>query len=138
MGNEKKAKGPKRGPGRPSKLEPQYVDQFLRALRMGNYRQVSAEWAGLGYRTVCEWMDKGKTDPDSKYGVFRRQVIEAERSAEIQMVGLLIKGAQSNAKHAVDFLERKFPKRWGKKENVEVSGKDGAPLPVVINLGKAK
>lgn len=109
------------GPGRPSKLTPEVTEKVLVALRAGNWRQVAAEYAGISSRTFRDWMAAGATEPKSPEGEFRRQVVEAEKSAEMRMVALVMKAAVGDAKHAEWWLERKANRRWGRKDRLETS-----------------
>lgn len=114
--------------GRPSVMTPEAVEKLLQALRAGNFRNVAAEWAGISQRVFREWMAKGKDEKAGSFRDFRRRVLEAEKAAEIRAVGLLMKAAEHDAKHASWWLERKFPERWGRKERHEVSGAKGGPI----------
>ena len=65
---------------------------------------------------------------------FRRQVLEAEKAAEIRAVALVMKAAVNDPRHAEWWLERKHPDRWGRKDRLqaEVSGPEGGPVQIVI------
>ena len=110
--------------GRPTKLTPEVRDKILQALRAGNYRDTAARWAGVTAGTLTRWMSqKGKL-----YDEFAQEVRRAETAAEIRMVGLVVKGAEDDVRHAQWWLERKFPDHWGRRDHVELTGKDGAPV----------
>lgn len=98
--------------GRPPALTPEVRDLILQSLREGNYREVAAEWAGVGVTTFYRWMKRGKTEVNSIYWEFRKAVKEAERCAEMNMVELVTSAAKLDARHAQWYLERKFPERW--------------------------
>lgn len=101
--------------GRPSKMTPEVQEKILSALRAGNFRGVACAYAGIGQRTLREWMQFGEAKPKSRFGAFRRQVVEAEKSAEMRMVALVMKAATSDARHAEWWLERKANARWGRQ-----------------------
>lgn len=105
--------------GRPSKLTPEVQAKIVEAIRGGNYREVAAEWAGIGERTFQTWMAGQKP----AHLEFQRAVIEAERAAEIRAVALIMKAAANDPKHAEWWLERKFHDRWGRKDKVDLAGK---------------
>lgn len=111
-----------RGAGRPPKLTNEVQERICQALAAGNYRTVAAQWAGVSQRVMREWMAKGKSEKSGPYKDFRRRVLEAEKSAEIRAVGLVMKAAQEDAKHAQWWLERKFNARWGRKDATRVTG----------------
>ncbi len=114
--------------GRPSKLTPEVAEKILQALRAANFRKVAAEYAGVTPRVLRMWLQRGKRSPKSRYGHFFRQVLEAEKAAEMRAVALIMKAAQEDARHAEWWLERKFPNRWGRKERHELTGAKGGPI----------
>lgn len=103
--------------GRPTKMTPEVQDKILTALRAGNFRQVAAQYAGISQRTLREWMQQGERRPKSAHGRFRRQLIEAEKSAEMRMVAMVMKAATGDARHAEWWLERKANARWGRERH---------------------
>lgn len=115
-----------------SKLTPEITEPILQHLRNGNFRVVAVGMVGLSQHTFRDWLKKGKKDPDSEYGAFLAKVIAAEREAERKMVDVVFSGADKDPRHAEWYLERKFPKRWGRKLSAEVTGKDGEPLTIEI------
>lgn len=112
----------RRGPGRPPKLSDEVVEKLCQALSAGNYRNVAAEWAGISARVLREWMRRGKEQKAGPFRDFRRRVLEAEKAAEIRAVGLIMKAAQDDPRHAEWWLERKFNDRWGRKDTTRLSG----------------
>lgn len=126
----------KRGPGRPSVVTPEAIEKLCQALSAGNWRRVAAEWAGMSYRVFSEWMQRGKRQARGKYRNFRRQVLEAEKRAEIRAVGIVMQAAQQDARHAEWWLERKLPMRWGRRmpQAIELSGHRGAPLNLFAGM----
>jgi len=115
--------------GRPTKLTPEVADKICQAIAGGNYREVAAAWAGIGERTLREWMQRGES-PRSRYHDFRRRVLEAEQAAEIRAVGLIMAKAATDPVHAQWWLQRKHPERWGRKDRLqaEISGPGGGPV----------
>jgi transposase-like protein len=122
--------------GRPSKLTEEVTARVVQALQGGNYRKVAAEWAGISSTVFREWMILGKKRPNSKHGEFRRRVLEAERTAEIRVVALVMKAAAEDPRHGEWWLARKFPERWADKTRikgaVELSGPGGDQLVVEV------
>jgi hypothetical protein len=130
-------KAPKReGPGRPSKLTPAVRDRLLQALRAGNFRKPAAFYAGIGMRTLQEWMRAGLEQPAGAFGEFRASVLEAERGAEIVMVANIASAAKKDWKAAAWWLERKANERWGRPERKEPAGHgEGTRVSFVFNRG---
>ncbi len=120
---------PRPGPGRPSKLTPERTEKLTQALRAGASRAGSADFAGIGYRTMFEWMERGRVQPDSEYGKFRKLVNEAESVAELSAV------VQVRKDDPKWFLSHRF-RRWGDREakaTVTHQGPEGKPLSVVTD-----
>ncbi len=105
--------------GRPSKLTPEVQEKICQILRGGNFKNVACEYAGVSQRVFREWMKKG-AEGEQPYEDFRRAVIEAEKSAEIRAVGLIIKAAQEDPRHAQWWLSHRFPERWADRQRQEL------------------
>jgi len=106
------------------------VAKLLQALRGGNFREVACEWAGIPERTFRAWMQEGEAGAPQSSVDFCRQVMEAEKAAEIRNVAFVMKAAEEDPKHAEWWLERKHPERWGRKERHELTGAGGGALQV--------
>lgn len=98
---------------RPSALTPEVQELICEAIRAGNYREVAAVWAGVSVRTVQHWCTLGRRVPDGPHGVFLRAVLQAEKDAEMEMVGVVFTAAKADPDHAWKWLERKYGQRWG-------------------------
>lgn len=125
--------------GRPSKFTEETRTKILTALRGGNYRNVAAEYAGISYATLRNWLLLA-ADPHSppEYVQFLADVEKAEADAEVADLALIRRAAQDGNWSAAAWVrERKNPERWGKKDRtqVEVSGPDGSPLSVQVQVG---
>ena len=119
------AKKAKRKPGgRPTKYTPERVAKIIHALKLGNYRCVAANYAGITYETFNEWM-KAKVE-------FSEQVIAAETEAEVLVVGKLRSNDDWRAN--MEWLARRNPERWSKQEKHQVTGAEGAPLTIVYQV----
>jgi hypothetical protein len=105
--------------GRPTKLTPETRAKILDAIAAGNYRQVAAVCAGVSAKTLRMWMQRGREKPASIFGQFRAAVLVAEQAAHIRMVAILTEAAKKDPKYALEWLERKFVKFWGKKDRHE-------------------
>jgi len=127
-------KGKQASAGRPRVLETdegrEKVAKLLQALRGGNFREVACEWAGIPERTFRAWMQEGEAGAPQSSVDFCRQVMEAEKAAEIRNVAFVMKAAEEDPKHAEWWLERKHPERWGRKERHELTGAGGGALQV--------
>ncbi len=104
--------------GRPDKLTPEVQAKIVAAIVAGNFRDVAARCAGIGVRTLRTWLARGKAG-DKKYRDFRHALMEAEGAAEINALALVRGAAEKDWRAAAWFLERKFPRRWGRRNRVE-------------------
>lgn len=114
--------------GRPTKLTPERHKQIVDLVRAGNYPEIAAQAAGINAATYYRWMQKGE-DGTAPYGEFREAIKEAQGTAEAHAVAIIRKAALDGTWQAAAwFLERSKAERWRRKENVELTGKDGGPV----------
>ena len=97
-----------RGPGRPSRLNPETVGRFLQAIRVGNYREVAADWAGISHASLYRWL----SDPRPQFVAFRRAVVMAEAQVEVEVVANLIRRSATDVRAAEFWLSSRYPGRW--------------------------
>ncbi|MFC1639820.1 hypothetical protein ACFL3B_03540, partial [Gemmatimonadota bacterium] len=108
--------------GRPTKLTPELAETIVEAIRGGNYAQVAAATAGISEMTFYSWLKRGTDEPDSIYGEFAEAVLTASGEAEQEKLDRLRREVQADDgdwKAAAWWLERRFPKRWGKQQRLE-------------------
>lgn len=121
--------------GRPTKLTPEVHKRIVDMVRAGNYPEIAAQAAGINSATYYRWMQKGE-DGTAPYGEFREAVKEAQAAAESHAVTTIRKAAMDGTWQAAAwYLERSKPERWRRRENVEVTGKDGGPVQQEIVEG---
>jgi len=114
--------------GRPTKLTPEVQEKIVSLVRAGNYPEVAAQAAGISGKTYYEWLRRGESE-DGIYREFRQAVKEAQAAAESHAVTIIRKAALDGSWQAAAwFLERSKAERWRRKENVELTGKDGGPV----------
>jgi hypothetical protein len=78
------------------------------------------------------WMKKGESASSGAYVEFLEAVKKAEAEAEALRVSRISKaGKEGNWQADAWYLERRYPERWGKRIQQEVTGKDGGPLEYV-------
>lgn len=116
--------------GRPEKLTPELQQKIVDALRLGNYIETAAAYAGVSKTTIYDWLKKGARSKKGKYKDFSNAVEKALAEAEMRDVALIGNAAKENWQAAAWRLERKFPARWGRKTQHEITGKEGNPIEV--------
>lgn len=85
----------------------------------------AAESNGVGYRTLLDWIEKGKIDiqngeNDSKYAQFTRAVREIEKNRIKHHISN-IKREERSHKGSEWILERAFWKQFGKTAEIELN-----------------
>lgn len=126
-------------------LTPDTQSAILEALNLGNYIETAAQYAGISVTTMYNWLDRGRSErqrldenPDAepnenetKYVEFLEAVEKTRSKAETRAIGLIQKAASDGTWQAAAwFLERSFPARWGRKQNVELTGEGGGSVKV--------
>ena len=107
---------------RPSKLTPEVAQRIVAAIRAGNYAEPSARSAGISPATFYRWMERGEKQRRGIYHDFYEEVRRAEADAEVEAVARVRKGMADDWRACMNFLERRYPKRWRRRESHEHSG----------------
>ncbi len=119
--------------GRPSKLTPEITKRLTEAIRAGNYYEAACAYAGIAYSTFREWMVRGEKAKSGKYREFVEAITQAEYEAEVRMVALWQKHMPEDYRAIRDFLERRYPDRWGRRK-LDVDMKHSGDIEVEIVL----
>lgn len=124
-------------PGRRDKRrDPTVVKRFVDAILAGNPYYNAAALAGISQRTFQLWMEEGRalqdSNPNSKgYKMqFFRAVKEAEAKAIHRNVMVIQQASASSWQAAAWWLERRYWRDWGRKEQIESVGAGGGPIEV--------
>jgi len=111
----------KKSRGRPTKLEPAVQEKIIAFIRAGNYLEAAAAAAGITKSTLYDWLKRGapgneKRDPKGIYREFSDAVEKASGEAEVVAVGQIAQAGQASWQARAWWLERRFPRRWGRVE----------------------
>lgn len=124
--------------GRPSKLTAKVRNHLVEAIEAGNYVETAVRACGIGTSTYYRWMETGEADlahdKDSIYRELWEAVKKAEATAEEKALKQIRSAAPEHWQAAAWYLERKFPNRWGRKERVEHTGKDGEAIQAEVAI----
>ena len=112
----------KRPKGRRPRSTPEQRKQLVELVAAGNYLSAAARAVGMPWRTVMEWMQRGRETGKEPYGSFFLAVREAEAKAEVRDVALIRLAARNTWQAAAWYLERKYPDRWGRRDVVKHDG----------------
>jgi hypothetical protein len=118
-----------RAVGRPSKFTPDVCNRILTAIRNGNTYEASAQYGGISYSLLREWIVQGEQDQAGEFLEFVEALKKAEAEAEVESVALIRRSAQEGQWQAAAwFLERRKPSEWGRKDRHEIGGINGEPI----------
>ena len=88
-------------------------ERILKAIRAGNTRTDSYTHAGISMATFYRWL---RDDPE-----WEDKLIQAEATAKVAAVTRISAAAQNGSwQAALAWLERRYPREWGKVENLDV------------------
>lgn len=136
----------KKAGGRPSKATPKRMQEVIKGITAGLPYDTSCALAGIHYTTFNNWMKAGESAVSGKFFKFFEDVKKAEAIAESVHIAEIKKAAAGRkadttkgleAKEGIWqasawLLERRYPQKWGKKEQVkqEITGPDGGPIKI--------
>jgi hypothetical protein len=124
LGHEVDEHGQRVG-GRPMKLTDHVATKICTALRLGAHQGAAAAWAGIPAERMSRWMHA----TGEPYETFQEAVRNSEAWAELKAVGVVT--SSKDAKDAIAFLERRFPKRWNRVPAAQTNN-----ILAVMDLGK--
>ncbi len=115
-------------------LTPVMHKTIIDLVTQGNFLNVAVQAAGISYETFKTWMKKASvlnqanmTKQDAvavmPYIVLMNDIAQASAQAEIDRVGIIDTASKNgNWTGAAWWLERRFPRRWGKRQLVQHEG----------------
>lgn len=126
--------------GRPPELSQDVQDLIVKGMLAGNYLETAATAAGVWADTVRRWVRRGvkerqrrerglkRKQAEDRYVDFAARFLEAEASAEAGAALELRAAGKKDWRASVEFLERRYPKRWGSRVNIILEEEIGAIL----------
>jgi len=111
------------------KLTPELIEKMIPAIEAGNYIETVWQAHGICKATYYGWIKKGEKRKSGIYLDFLNAVRLAEARAEQRLIEEWREKLKESPTNYKDFLERRYPERWGKKETVKVEGGE-KPLKV--------
>jgi hypothetical protein len=115
--------------GRPTKLTADVSMTIIESVEAGNYRSVAAATAGIDRSTLYRWIERGERDRhnniESVYRDFCDGLARAEGNCEAKVIEVLLpKLLESDPRTALEWLARRWPKRWGRTDRPAGNGDD--------------
>jgi hypothetical protein len=137
--------------GRPSPLVEEEVEKaLLDYIRIGTPVRKAVAAVGIAEKTFYNWMTRGLTErerlatvpnakPNPTEGIFLQflQGVERARGEAItKKVAVIAKaGNEGDWRAAAWWLERQNPEDFGKTDKIEMTGNNGDPIKVQIEMG---
>jgi len=111
--------------GRPTALTPELVNAIVAQVQWGVPPSVAANAMGVGTSTYYEWIARGEGHDANRpmtplYADFAERVADAEAQSESALVTMAIQKVRTTA-DAVLLLERRWPARWKRTEEVTIN-----------------
>lgn len=104
-----------------SKLTKELCDEICSYIEMGNYITRCCEAVGISTATYYGWKKKGEKGIEP-YATFLKKVKKVEAKAEIVHTGIIHDVAETgNWLASAWLLERKYPNRFGKREQMALN-----------------
>lgn len=101
---------------RTTKLTPQLIADAEKYLKAGNYAITVISLLSISEKSWYRWLERGEREKTGVYRDFYEAVKRGESVAEGGAVSEILRaGKEGNWQAFAWFLERKFPKRWGRK-----------------------
>lgn len=107
-------------------LDQKLADRIVALIRAGNYIEVATRACGISKETLYRWLRRG-SEGEQPYKALVDAVEKAAAEAEARDVALLGQHGTKHWQAAAWRLERKNPRRWGRKDSIEVSMDDEKP-----------
>jgi hypothetical protein len=102
--------------GRPTKLTPEIQDAICNVIQSGCFLETAAIMVGLDKTTLFRWLKRGAKEGSGKFREFRTAIRKAMAHAEVRDLIKLQKAGDKNWQAIAWRLERRYPKRWGRRD----------------------
>lgn len=127
--------------------DPEIIKRLIEALRSGNYIDDACNYAGIAESTYYLWMDRGRqekaridagqpADPtEAAWLDIYSEVQRARSEAVVRNVHLIQAAARGGTWQAAAWwLERTRPDKFGRRLSAEVTGANGGPVEVEVDM----
>lgn len=135
---------------RPIILDKTVQQNIVDAILAGNYLETAAQYVGVSRATLFDWLAKGREAqaqmqkgleliPNGEtYSDFLDAVESARARAEVQAIAGMRKSALEHWQANAWWLERSFPKKYGRVDRTEITGADGAAISIDLNAERTR
>lgn len=114
--------------GRPSKADDECMKKILDGIKAGLSYEGACGLARVSYNTFNRWRQWGEKGTSEKFRKFCEELSYAEAVAEAEQLKKI--KDDPDTKYACWILERRFPERWGRRDQLkqEISGPNNEPI----------
>ena len=117
--------------GRKTLLTPTLQARVCKLLRDGSNIKTACNICGVGETTYHEWKNRGRGG-EEPYASFFSETSRARDAFKVNLLSIVVKAADKEARHAEWLLERYWPNEFGRSEPREIIFvHEPAPLPVL-------
>ena len=127
---------------RPTSLNQDKIDNICTWLHAGYFVEDAARMAKIPKSTFYNWVEKGKADREAEIDSIHVEFLDAIEIARAQAEGIFLGSIRNAATRGVWqaaawWMERSFPK-WGKQNDIKISGDSDAPVEVNVKYSDGK
>jgi hypothetical protein len=102
---------------RPSKLNPEIQKRIGDGISLGLTYRLAAEAAGITYKTLNQWVQRGKNSASGEYYEFYRYIKKCNADAAKALLERLNESAKGgNCQVCMWILERRFPEDFARRQ----------------------
>lgn len=116
--------------GRITKLTERVYHSICQLLAEGNTLEVAATLSAVDPSTVWAWIRQGQADQDGPFGQFARDIVYAKEACHRYLVHKIAR--DDDWKASAWLLKNKYPRQYSDRINQEISGPEGAPVPISL------
>ena len=116
------------------KLTHELIEKMIPSIEAGNYVETVCQAHGVHRTTYYKWIKKGEKAKSGIYRYFFDTVKLAEARAEQKLIEEWRYKLQESPSNYKDFLERRYPERWGKKDIVKHQGDNENPITYTVKF----
>lgn len=108
---------------------PEMVDKITKLIRAGNYAHIAASCCGISTSTFHNWLLRGGRG-ELPYRLLVEAVEKAKAEDEAGTTAQIRQHGSTHWQALAWMLERKYNKRWGRRDALEITGDEDKPLQV--------
>ena len=109
---------------RPTKFNTKTKRRLYKALRIGASRKMAAQYAGISYELLRQWMRRGEQEARGEFVVFLAALKRAESEACMKALEAINGAMETRWQAAAWMLERRYPEDWGRNRIIQHEAKE--------------